>query len=133
MAVSFTNPLDPRKPTPPAGFHYALRLRRQFTRRCRRCTRRRARPQHHACSYNTNGTFTVVGRIFDKDSNYTDYSASTTITAYADLEITVDDGQTTAVIGSVVTLHHCRHEPRPGLRDRLWRWWAMFPAALTGA
>jgi hypothetical protein len=76
--ISFTNPSDPSSADTTAGFKYAFSCSNDTS----------ALPTTYAgagtatstsCSYADNGTFTVAGRIFDKDDGYRDYTTQVTV------------------------------------------------------
>ncbi len=71
--VSLTNPFDPSSDDTSAGFHYAFSCDGS------------ALPITYAaadtsnstnCTFNDNGTYSVTGRIFDKDDGYTEYTTT---------------------------------------------------------
>ena len=74
--VSLTNPFDPSSEDTTAGFRYSFS-----------CTND-ALPTAYAdagsshsttCAYDDDGSYTVPGRIFDKDDGYTDYSTTVVV------------------------------------------------------
>jgi hypothetical protein len=71
--VSLTNPFDPSSDDTTAGFHYAFSCDGS------------ALPDTYGaadtsntttCSFGDNGSYTVTGRIFDKDDGYTEYTTT---------------------------------------------------------
>jgi hypothetical protein len=77
-SLSLTSPIDPSSADTTAGFKYSFA-----------CDPAVILPTTYAgagsvstvtCSYGDNGTYTVRGRIFDKDSGYTTYTTTVTVT-----------------------------------------------------
>ena len=80
--VSFSNQLDPSSADTAAGFHYAYRcdgdaslLPVTYAAAGTSAT--------HGCSFADNGSFTVRGRIFDKDDGFTTYATTVVVTNVA--------------------------------------------------
>ncbi len=74
--VSLTNPSDPSSEDTTAGFHYAF----SCTNDALPTTYADAGAGHSTtCSFGDDGSYTVSGRIFDKDDGYTDYSTDVVV------------------------------------------------------
>jgi hypothetical protein len=76
VTVSFTNPTDVSSADVTAGFHYSFAL----TAGGLATTYASAGTStSQAFTFTTGGSFTVFGRIFDKDNGFTDYTTSVTV------------------------------------------------------
>lgn len=76
--LSFTSPYDPSSADTTAGFHYSFAC--DGLDASLATTYLTAGTSSTAsCTFNDNGTFTVKGRIFDKDDGYNTYSATVTV------------------------------------------------------
>ena len=74
--VSLTNPSDPSSEDTTAGFRYAF----SCTNDALPTTYADAGTSHSTtCSFADDGSYTVSGRIFDKDDGYTDYSTDVVV------------------------------------------------------
>ena len=74
--VSLTNPFDPSSEDTTAGFRYAF----SCTNDALPTTYADAGSSHSTtCAYDDDGSYTVAGRIFDKDDGYSDYSTTVVV------------------------------------------------------
>jgi hypothetical protein len=74
--VSLTNPFDPSSEDTTAGFHYAF----SCTNDALPTTYGDAgTPDSIVCSFADDGSYTVSGRIFDKDDGYSDYATTVVV------------------------------------------------------
>src|SRR6185312_10840033 len=87
--VSFSSPFDPSSADTAAGFHYSF------------ATSHAALAADYASAgaassapitFNDNGSYTVYGRIFDKDGGYTDYTTVVTVNNVAPTGTLSNDG-----------------------------------------
>jgi hypothetical protein len=73
VAVAFTNPSDPSSIDTSAGFHYSFALTQDALATSYASA---GTSSSTNITFNTSATYTVYGRIFDKDNGYTDYYIS---------------------------------------------------------
>src|SRR5207249_3571102 len=77
VTVSLTNQSDPSSADNAAGFHYAFACDGSSLAAATYATSGTSATS--TCTFADNGTFTVRGRIIDKDDGFTEYTASTTV------------------------------------------------------
>jgi CSLREA domain-containing protein len=80
VTASFTNPFDPSSTDTAAGFHYSFALSRADLATSYAGATDGASKQF---AFSDNGTYTVYGRIFDKDGGFTDYQTQVTVNPVA--------------------------------------------------
>jgi fibronectin type 3 domain-containing protein/PKD repeat protein len=99
VTVSFTNSSDPSSVDVKAGFHYSFALSQGAL----AATYAAAGASRSVkFTFNDNGTYTVYGRIFDKDSGYTDYTTQVTVNNVAPTATLSNNGRVNE--GSPVTV-----------------------------
>jgi hypothetical protein len=81
VTVSFSNPQDPSTADTAAGFHYAFACDGGALNAATYASS--GTSNSAGCSFDDNGTSTVVARIFDKDGGFTEYTAQFTVTNIA--------------------------------------------------
>jgi uncharacterized delta-60 repeat protein len=95
--ITFTNPTDPSSVDTTAGFHYSF-----ATSQAALATTYAAAGASSSTdiAFDTAGTFTVYGRIFDKDGGYTDYTAAQVVIskAAAPSQLVADQVEATQLI-----------------------------------
>jgi uncharacterized delta-60 repeat protein len=95
--ITFTNPTDPSSVDTTAGFHYSF-----ATSQAALATTYAAAGTSSSTdiAFNTAGSFTVYGRIFDKDGGHTDYTATQMVInkAAAPSQLVADQVQATQLI-----------------------------------
>jgi hypothetical protein len=74
--VSFSNPSDPSSADAAAGFHYSFAL---ATSNLAGSYGAAGTTSSASFTFDDNGSYTVYGRIFDKDNGYTDYQTTVTV------------------------------------------------------
>jgi hypothetical protein len=77
VTVSFTNPSDPSSADTAAGFHYTFALSAADLASSYAGA---GTSLSASFTFDDNGTYTVYGRIFDKDEGSTDYTTTVTVT-----------------------------------------------------
>jgi hypothetical protein len=87
--LSFINASDPSSADTAAGFHYSFACDGQ-TSSLAASYATAGTSASAPCPFDDNGSYTVKGRIFDKDNGYTDYSAT----------VVVNNGAPTATFGA---------------------------------
>jgi hypothetical protein len=75
--ISFSGPHDPSLADAAAGFHYSYALTAGSLAASYSAA---ADPATRQFTFGDDGTYTVFGRIFDKDNGYTDYQTTVTVT-----------------------------------------------------
>ena len=102
--VSLTNALDPSAADTTAGFHYAF----SCTNGALPSTYAAAGSAHSSvCPFADDGSYTVSGRIFDKDDGYTDYTTTVVVNDVAPTvtNVSLSGGSGTACLsGNTATL-----------------------------
>ncbi len=89
VTVSMTNPFDPSSADTSAGFHYSFAT----TSAGLAATYGAAGASSSApFTFNATGTYTVYGRIFDKDNGFTDYTTSVSVINTAPTNLTLNSG-----------------------------------------
>ncbi len=106
VTVSFGSPHDPSPVDTAAGFHYAFALE---SAQLPTLYTEAATVSTAQFTFADNGTYTVYGRVFDKDNGHTDYHTTVTVNNLAPSEIrlnlsaaTIDEGDSTTLSGSFV-------------------------------
>jgi len=77
VTVNFSDPSDPSPVDAAAGFHYSYALNSGDLATTYAAATDGASKEY---TFADNGTYTVYGRIFDKDDGYTDYQTAVTVT-----------------------------------------------------
>ena len=77
--VSFSGPADVSSADTTAGFKYSFFDCANNTANLALDYATAGASASTSCTFNDNGTYTVAGRIFDKDDGYTDYTTSVTV------------------------------------------------------
>lgn len=106
--IAFTNPFDPSTIDTQSGFHYSF-----ATSAARLAESYAAAGSSSAAdfTFNDNGSYTVYGRIFDKDGGYTDYT--TVVTVNNALPTAAAAGPAVAVRGQTQTFTLSASDPSP--------------------
>jgi hypothetical protein len=110
VTVSFSNPADVSSPDVTAGFHYSFALTASGLAASYTAAGTSA---SQTFTFTTSGSFTVFGRIYDKDNGFTDYTTSVTVNgAMALSDTTVADfstgtpGANTSIISQINPLNN---------------------------
>lgn len=99
--LTFSNPIDPSSVDTASGFRYSYDCNGDGNFEAADVA-----AASFACAYPVHGSYTLSGRIKDKDGGYTDYSAVVTVNALpvltaAQPSLVVDEGQTAFNTGTV--------------------------------
>lgn len=118
--VTFTNPSDPSSDDTGAGFHYAFSCSNN-TSSLPTTYAAAGSSASKSCSFADDGSYTVAGRIFDKDDGYRDYTTAVTVNNVAPAvgSLTLGGASGTACTdGNTVTLDFGFSDP--GVNDGDW-------------